>query len=95
MSADWFDRELFAALCSADMNSALTRLTKYKGLIAPLALDVERSSRRTTVSVDFLDATLQPPSVLAPFEVVFLVQLARLTTCSRVQPLRVGWPSPP
>ncbi len=94
MSADWFDPELFAALCSADMNSALARLAQYKRLLAPMALDVERSSRRTTVSVEFLDAALQPPPVLAAFKAVFFVQLARLATRSRVQPLRVGWSSP-
>ena len=95
MSSDWFDPELFAALCSADLNSALARLAQYKRLMAPMALDVERNSRRTTVSVAFLDATLQPPPVLAAFKAVFFVQLARLATRSRVQPLRVGWPSPP
>jgi len=30
MSADWFDPELFVALCSEDMNGALGRLAKYK-----------------------------------------------------------------
>ncbi len=95
MTSDWFDPELFAALCSADLNSALARLAHYKRLMAPMALALERNSRRTSVSVQFLDATLQPPPVLAAFKAVFLVQLARLATRSKVQPLRVGWPAPP
>lgn len=30
MSTDWFNPELFVALCSEDMNGTLARLAKYK-----------------------------------------------------------------
>lgn len=95
MSADWFDPELFVALCSSDMSGALDRLAKFKRLSGPMALHVEHASRRTTATLEFLDWALEPPPVLTAFKVVFVVQLARLATRSSVHPVRVGWPSPP
>lgn len=94
MSADWFDPELFVALCSEDMNGALGRLAKFKRLSGPMALKVERTARRTTVTLEFLDRALPPPPVLVAFKLVFFVQLARMATRSPVHPLKVGWPSP-
>lgn len=95
MSADWFDPEMFVALCSSDMNGALDRLAKFKRLSGPMALHLERSSHRTEVTLEFLDRAFEPPPVLMAFKLVFLVQLARLATRSPVHPMRVGWPSPP
>lgn len=95
MSADWFDPELFVALCSSNMRGALDRLAKFKRLSGPLALHVEHASGRTTATLEFLDRALEPPPVLTAFKAVFVVQLARLATRSPVHPVRVGWPSPP
>ncbi|XAH21517.1 AraC family transcriptional regulator ligand-binding domain-containing protein [Xylophilus sp. GW821-FHT01B05] len=95
MSSDWFDPELFAALCSANMGSAVDRIAKYVKLIAPMLIRVDRTASHTTVTLDFLASTEPPPSVFLAFKLVFFVQLARLATRSHVQPLRVGWPSPP
>jgi AraC-like DNA-binding protein len=92
MSVDWFNLELFVALCSEDMNSALARLAKYKS--GPMALKLEHDARGTTAAMEFLDRALTPPRVLMAFKLVFFVQLARLATRSPVQPLRIGWPSP-
>jgi AraC-like DNA-binding protein len=95
MSSDWFEPELFVALCSDDMNGALARLAKYKRLAGPMALHIERTERKTTATLEFLDHSMPPPPVLMAFKLVFLVQLARLATRSRLHPLRVGWPQPP
>ncbi|MFZ6780810.1 AraC family transcriptional regulator ligand-binding domain-containing protein [Undibacterium sp. Ji83W] len=95
MSSDWFDPELFAALCSANMAGALDRIAKYVKLIAPMVIRIERTSEHTTVVIDFMDSTIAPPDVFLAFKLVFFVQLVRLATRSPVQPLRVSWPSPP
>lgn len=92
MSTDWFNPELFVALCSEDMSSALARLAKYKS--GPMALKLEHDARRTTAALEFLDRALAPPRVLMAFKLVFFVQLARLATRSPVYPLRIGWPAP-
>lgn len=95
MSSDWFDPELFAALCSPNMGCALDRIAKYVRLIAPMMIKIERTTDQTTVTIDFLDRTQPPPSVFLAFKLVFFVQLARFATRSYVQPLQVSWPAPP
>ena len=92
MSSDWFDPELFAALCSSNMGGALERIAKFVRLIAPMIIKVDHEAEHTTVSIDFLDHSLPPPNVFLAFKLVFFVQLARLATRSPVRPLRVGWP---
>jgi AraC-like DNA-binding protein len=92
MSTDWFNPELFVALCSEDMNGALARLAKYKS--GPVALKLEHDARGTTAALEFLDRALIPPRVLMAFKLVFFVQLARMATRSPVCPLRIGWPAP-
>lgn len=94
MSSDWFDPELFAALCSPDMACALDRIATYVRLIAPMVVQVDRTPAHTTVTLDFPDRSRPPPRVFLAFKLVFLVQLVRLATRSPVQPLRVGWPMP-
>jgi AraC-like DNA-binding protein len=93
MTADWFEPALFAALCSADLNSALARIARYKRLVAPMALDVGVTPRGTTLALAWLDSTIPPPPVLVAFELVFFVQLARLATRSRVQPASLVCPT--
>jgi len=93
MSSDWFDPELFAALCSANLTGALERIAKYVKLIAPMIIKLDRGAAHTTVTIDFMDHTLPPPAVFLAFKLVFFVQLARLATRSPVRPLRVSLPS--
>ncbi|AUC43481.1 AraC family transcriptional regulator [Dickeya solani] len=92
MSSDWFDPELFAALCSSNMSCALERMAKYVRLIAPMSFKIDRTTVHTTVSIDFMDNTRQPPDVFLTFKLVFFVQLVRLATRTSVKPLRVSWP---
>ncbi len=92
MSSDWFDPELFAALCSANLGGALDRIAKYVRLVAPIAIKIDRSSTQSTVTIDFLDPVEAPPAVFLAFKLVFFVQLARLATRYPVNPLRVSWP---
>lgn len=94
MSTDWFNPELFVALCSEDMNGALARLATYKRLSGPMVLKLAHPARGTTATVEFLDGAQNPPRIFMAFKMVFFVQLARLATRSPVQPLRVGWPAP-
>lgn len=92
MSSDWFDPELFAALCSPDLAGALDRIGKYVKLIAPIHIGVVRGPVDSTVTIDFIDPTMTPPVVFLAFKLVFFVQLARLATRTAIRPLRVGLP---
>ncbi|MFZ6759999.1 AraC family transcriptional regulator ligand-binding domain-containing protein [Undibacterium sp. Ji50W] len=95
MSSDWFDPELFAALCSSNIGCAIDRIAKYVRLIAPMVIKIQRTTSHATVTIDFLDHTTPPPSVFLAFKLIFFVQLARLATRSNVQPLSVSLPYSP
>ena len=95
MSSDWFEPELFAALCSANMRAALGRIAKYGRLIAPMTTTVTDKSGLTTVTLEFQDQTKSPPSVFLAFKLMFFVQLARLATRHHILPIGVSWPSVP
>ncbi|MBY5313056.1 AraC family transcriptional regulator ligand-binding domain-containing protein [Rhizobium leguminosarum] len=92
MTSDWFDPELFAALCSANLGNAIERIGKYVRLIAPMVITLDRTPVQTTLTIDFLDQTKPPPNVFSAFKLVFFVQLARLATRTAMKPLKVGWP---
>lgn len=92
MSTDWFNPELFVALCSDDLNGALHRLARYKS--GPMTLKLEQTARGTTAELGFLDRAQTPPQVLVAFKLAFLVQLARIATRGPIHPVRVGWPAP-
>ncbi|MEE4306781.1 helix-turn-helix domain-containing protein [Pseudomonas alliivorans] len=94
MSSDWFDPELFAALCSAHMRGAMERLATYIRLIAPMAIRMVRNDKHTTITLDFLTASQPPPAVFLIFKMVLFVQLARLATRTQVNPLQISWPLP-
>jgi AraC-like DNA-binding protein len=92
LSADWFDPVLFSALCSADLASALERVSKFKRLICPMALTVENTGRCLTLTIEWLGPEEPPPPVLVAFELAFFVQLARMATRTAIRPSRVCSP---
>ena len=89
LTSDFFSPPLFAAYCSPNINVALERLSTYKPLIGPMRLDISRSSKRTSLVIEFIDKSLQPPETLIATEAAFFVQLARMATRERIRPLEV------
>jgi AraC-like DNA-binding protein len=90
-----FDPPIFAALCSPDLNTALDRLSRYKRLIGPMALPVEKGDKAITLELRWLDSTIEPPVYLVATELVFFTQLARLATREKIRPLKVTTTRPP
>jgi AraC-like DNA-binding protein len=95
ISVEAFSPLLFAALCSADLNTALERIAQYKKLVAPMALHVDVGDKATTLKLEWLDSTVEPPVSLVATELVFFVQLSRIATRTRICPLAVTAPNPP
>ncbi len=90
ISVESFSPPIFAAFCSPDLAVALKRLAKYKPLIGPMTLDVAEGPRgEATVTLGGLEASEPPPASLILTELVFLVNMARLATRHRVEPLAV------
>jgi AraC-like DNA-binding protein len=89
LSVEAFDPPIFASLCSANLNTALQRLSQFKQLVAPMTLLVEITAHQTGVTLDCYGNDEPIPHSLGAAELVFLTQLARLGTRKRVSPLRV------
>lgn len=89
-----FSPPLFASLCSCTLDSALERLARYKPLIGPMRLSIEKTSTEIIVRITGLPDDVPPPPSLIAAELVFLTRLARLGLRCRVVPARVGTPVP-
>ncbi len=89
VTAESFSPPIFACFCSANLNVALARIAHYKPLVGPLRLDVQQSSRQTTVAFSGLPENGPAPASLIAMELVFWVQIARLATREHIVPAAV------
>jgi AraC-like DNA-binding protein len=89
LRAESFSPPLFAALCSPDFETAVRRIARYKALVAPMRLEVDRAPGAVSLGLVWLDAPLVPPPSLVLAELLFFVSLARTGTRSHVRPLEV------
>ncbi len=90
ISVESFHPAFFAALCSPNLNVAMTRLSHFKRLVGPITLDVTESLDSTTVSLDCLDIDSPLPASLIATELVFMVHLVRMATREHVESLSVS-----
>lgn len=95
ISTEAFSPPIFAALCSPDLNTGLSRLAKYKRLVCPMALHVEVGRNATTLEVEWLDKSVEPPASLVIGELAFFVQLARIATRTKLCPSKICVPQVP
>lgn len=95
LTAEAFDPPFFAALCSPNLNVALTRLSLFKRLIGPLILEVEQQADQTVATLDCYGHEGRIPRSLGATELVFLTELARRSTRQGVVPLEVVLPDLP
>ena len=91
LTVEGFDALLLAILSSADLDTALDRLRRFKRLTGPMEMTLERDTDTTRVRIACLAESSMPPVMLG-FELVFVVQLARLATRVRIVPQRVTAP---
>lgn len=94
MKAETFSPALFACLCSANLDAALTRLAHYKPLIGPMHLSVDKGATETLVEIRGLPGDIAPPASLIAGELLFFTHLARLGLRDRIAPSRVETPVP-
>jgi len=84
-----FSPPIFAALCSPDLNTSMKRLSTYKKLIGPIALNVDIEKDKTTLTVEHLVNEVKMPDSYTEMELVFLVHLVRMATREQIIPLAV------
>lgn len=90
VSAEAFEPALFAGLCSPSLAVAARRIATYKRLLYPVTLDVD-DGHELVIAVRPRGA-LEPPAVLARFELIFWVAFARLGTREPIRPSSVVLP---
>lgn len=95
MKPEWFSPPLFAALCSPNLAVASERLARFKPLVAPLDMDVDRSGGGLTITYRWVQTAVRPPQSLVGSEALFIVKLARIGTRHEVRPVRVAMPELP
>ncbi len=95
ISVEAFDPSCFASLCSANLNTALQRMSQFKKLSGPLLILVEIMTHQTCVTLDCYGNAEPMPRSLGLATVVFLTHLARLGTRKHIVPLWVEVVQPP
>ena len=88
-STELFDPELFAAICSPDMNTAATRLGQFERLVGPFSLDVDVGNDETRIRYRCKYRT-HVSRALGLSKIVFLVAFARRATRHEIVPRRVA-----
>lgn len=95
MRGELFSPAIFASLCSPDLSTAVRRLAVFKPLVGPIRLDIEEDADRLQVTFRPTVPGLGPPPLLAGYEALFLVKLARMGTQHPVKAVAVGLPQMP
>ncbi|NHV25871.1 AraC family transcriptional regulator [Burkholderia sp. D-99] len=95
VSVEAFNPLMFACLCSADLNCALQRFSRYKLLLGPLRLDVEIGDRKTVATFGGAEPTVNPPVSFVASEMVFVVHMARRAARQHVVPSAITLPALP
>lgn len=81
-----FAAPLFAFSSSENILAGLTRLSEFKPLLGPFALDVQR--REDAVTLTFRSEAGQTvPATLSLFELIYIVECARTYTAEHIVPL--------
>ena len=86
---------VYAFTCSRDIESGLSRLALFKPLTSPMRLLVERDPDGVVISFTSGDNTAPLPDDLAAVELVYFLELSRLSTTEHIVPLSVGLPGDP
>jgi AraC-like DNA-binding protein len=94
ISPEAFQPPIFAALCSPDLTVAVRRIARYKRLVAPMSMIIEKSTEGLFVGCQWDDPCVQAPASLAATELTYLTQIARIATREPIRPVRVASPHP-
>jgi len=88
-----FASPVFAFSCSDTVESGLARLAKFKPLIGPLGINIERNEDRLTITHQSIDADHALPAIFGLLESTYIIECARNCTGEPVVPLVVTCPS--
>jgi len=84
-----FVSAVFAFSCSPDVKTGLERLALFKPLIGPVRIRLKDSSNGLSVACGPIDPTINIPSPVKVFELVYFMELIRFHTGAHVLPKAV------
>ncbi len=90
-----FSPPLFAALCSPNLIIACGRIARYKGIVAPITVEVTEIGDQLRIDLQWQDEAPPPPVSLVMTELLSLVTLARVATRRPICPLDISTASLP
>lgn len=91
ISVESFSPPLFAALCSDNLTTAMERLQKYKKLIGPLQISINKLKGAKEYSFDSTSVDVLPDTYQL-VECLFITNLLRVATRKPLTPLYVELP---
>lgn len=87
-----FASPVFAFSCSETIESGLRQLARFKPLIGPVNMRVERSEDALVTSFDSADARHKIPSSMCIFDLAYITECARTYTGEHIVPLIASHP---
>ena len=89
-----FSPPIFASYCSKNADVCVERLARYKRLIGPMVMKVNKAESETTVLFTTEDEINELPQFLVETEFAFLVGMIRRTTREGINPIRIQMRQP-
>lgn len=89
LSTETLSPVMFATVSSSDLNTALTRISRYKPLVGPVRLKVEQTHHETRAVFTGVSQDDSIPDNLAVLELAFWVHIARIATREHIVPKAV------
>jgi AraC-like DNA-binding protein len=86
ISTETLSPAMFATVSSSDLNTALSRVSRYKPLVGPVRLRVEQNHHETRAIFTGVSQNDALPDNLAVLELAFWVHIARIATRERIIP---------
>ncbi len=83
---------VLAFSCSPNTEIGLTRLSLFKPLVAPIALDVRRTGGTLEIDISSSDPDVPMPASASCFELVYFLECTRRFTFEHIVPLAVHGP---
>lgn len=87
-----FVSPLFAFSCSETVERGLQNLARFKPLCGPVTMQVERAEDALLVTFQATDSNIALPSSLSLFEIVYIIECARIYTSKHIVPLVASCP---
>ena len=84
-----FSPPIFAAYCSKNGNVCMERLSAYKRIIAPMRYELYETDGKVKLVIEASKKELTMPQFLVETEMVFIINIIRKATKSRISPVEV------